>query len=139
MPSRIRKSPPPHQRSAKHGKWISMTLNLAAQHGLLEGDKTAHVSVRVNPALLDAAKRETGIASTTDLVEYALAYLATPDPVAGIMAETYGDLGPDHRDPRKEAPSFRAGRNCGAAPAPGSYGIVWFLVGLTGLGSGPVS
>lgn len=72
-------------------------LENARSAGLLSGDKTAHVSVRTTGALLAAAKERTGIESTTELVELALAALALPDPVTRYMNEHYGALGPDHR------------------------------------------
>jgi hypothetical protein len=72
-------------------------LDDAREAGLLSGDKDAHVSVRTTGALLAAAKRRTGIESTTELVELALAAMALPDPVTRYMSEHYGALGPDHR------------------------------------------
>ncbi|MFL5118173.1 MAG: hypothetical protein ACJ8DG_21375 [Microvirga sp.] len=65
--------------------------------GLLGGGKTAHVSFRAPPALVEAAKRETGVNSPTDLGILALAVLAQPDPVAEFMKRTRGRLGADHR------------------------------------------
>ena len=68
----------------------------ARQAGLLDG-KTEHVSFRVPKALIDAAKRETGLRSTTELGLVALATLARPDPVAAAMRRTRGSLGPSHK------------------------------------------
>jgi hypothetical protein len=67
----------------------------ARQAGLLD-DKTEHVSFRAPKALIDAAKRETGVQSTTELGLVALATLARPDPVAAAMRRTRGSLGPSH-------------------------------------------
>ena len=53
--------------------------------GLLGGGETEHVSFRAPPALVEAAKRETGVNSPTDLGILALAVLAQPDPVAEFM------------------------------------------------------
>ena len=64
--------------------------------GLLDGDKSEHVSFRAPPALVEAAKRETGVTSTSDLGMLALAMLAQPDPVAAFFKRTEGRLGPDH-------------------------------------------
>lgn len=72
-------------------------LEEAKSSGLLAGDKTAHVSIRTTHALIAAAKERTGIESTTELVELALATLALPDPVTRYMVDTYGALGPDHQ------------------------------------------
>ena len=63
--------------------------------GLLEGAESEHVSMRVPPALLEAAKRTTGITSTIELGTLALAMLAQPDPVVAVM-KTKGRLGKDH-------------------------------------------
>ena len=71
-------------------------LDEARAAGLLAGDKTAHVSIRTTEALLEAAKRQSGISSTTELVETALATLAMPDPVSRYMLENIGVLGKDH-------------------------------------------
>jgi len=51
-------------------------LEDARQAGLLEGEKTAHVSFRAPPALVDAARRESGVTSVTELGILALAMLA---------------------------------------------------------------
>lgn len=94
-------SPRPGRRVATPGA-ASMAPAYAAilaearRAGLLDGDKTEHVSFRVPPALLEAAKRETGLTSTTELGLLALALLAQPDPVAGFMRRTRGSLGKDH-------------------------------------------
>ncbi len=50
----------------------------AKEAGLLSGDNS-HVGARVPRHLINAAKARTGIASTTDLVEYALAKVALED------------------------------------------------------------
>jgi hypothetical protein len=50
-----------------------------AEHaGLLSGERSEHLSVRTTRALVTEAKRRTGISSNTELVEMALAALATP-------------------------------------------------------------
>ena len=72
-------------------------LDEARAAGLLSGEKRAHVSVRTTGALLDAARRETGVTSTTELVELALATLALPDPLGRFMTDRYGELGVDHQ------------------------------------------
>lgn len=67
-------------------------LDNARHAGLLDGDKTEHVSFRAPPALVEAARRATGIESTTELGLAALATLAAPDPVAEFMKRTWGRL-----------------------------------------------
>ena len=71
-------------------------LEEAARAGLLAGEKSEHVSFRAPPALVEAAKRETGITSTSELGMLALAMLAQPDPVVAFFRRTEGRLGPDH-------------------------------------------
>jgi hypothetical protein len=68
----------------------------ARRAGLLDGEESEHVSFRAPPALVEAAKREAGITSTTELGVLALAMLARPDPVAAFFRRTEGQLGPDH-------------------------------------------
>jgi hypothetical protein len=70
-------------------------LEEARQAGLL-GDKTEHVSFRAPKALVDAAKPQTGLRSTTELGLVALAAFARPDPVAATIRRTRGSLGPLH-------------------------------------------
>ena len=71
-------------------------LEEARQAGLLDGEKTEHVSFRAPPALVEAAKREAGITSTSELGVLALALLARPDPFKDFFKRTRGRLGPDH-------------------------------------------
>ncbi len=71
-------------------------LEDARRAGLLDGDRTEHLSFRAPKALVEAAKRESGIDSPTDLGILALALLAQPDPVASFLKRTYGKLGAGH-------------------------------------------
>jgi len=71
-------------------------LDEARRAGLLDGEKTEHVSFRASPALVEAAKREAGVTSTSELGVLALAMLAGPDPVAAFFQRTEGQLGPEH-------------------------------------------
>ncbi len=71
-------------------------LEEARRAGLLDGDKTEHVSFRAPPALIEAAKRESGVASPTELGILALATLAQPDPAAAFLKRTRGRLGETH-------------------------------------------
>lgn len=76
---------------------FATVLEEARAAGLLEGEKSEHVSFRAPPALIKAAKREAGVASTTELGLLALALLAQPDPVVSAMRRTRGRLGSDHQ------------------------------------------
>ena len=71
-------------------------LEDARRAGLLEGEKTAHISFRAPPALVEAAKRESGVASLTELGILALAMLAQPDPAAAFFKRSRGRLGEGH-------------------------------------------
>lgn len=71
-------------------------LEEARQNGLLDGERSDHVSFRAPPALVEAAKRETGMSSTSELGVLALAMLARPDPIAAFFRRTEGRLGTDH-------------------------------------------
>jgi len=75
---------------------MSHLIDEAAVAGLLAGEKSEHVTARTTRALLAAARRQTGIASVSKLIEVALAALALPDPVARFMREHRGELGRDH-------------------------------------------
>ena len=69
----------------------------ARDAGLLEGEKIDLVSFQVPRALLEAAQRESGIASSSDLALTALAILAQRDPVTEYLRKFRGTLGPDHK------------------------------------------
>jgi hypothetical protein len=75
---------------------LASVLEEARLAGLFDGEKTEHVSFRAPPALVEAAKREAGVGSTSELGIMALAMLARPDPVAAFFRRTEGRLGPDH-------------------------------------------
>ncbi len=74
----------------------AVALEDARRAGLLDGDKTEHVSFRAPLALIEAAKRESGVASPTELGILALATLAQPDPAAAFLKRTRGRLGEAH-------------------------------------------
>jgi hypothetical protein len=84
----------------RRGRSLAMgaaaALEDAHRAGLLDGEKTAHVSFRAPPALVEAAKRESGVTSMTELGVVALAMLAQPDPVAAFLKRTRGRLGRTH-------------------------------------------
>ena len=72
-------------------------LEEARQAGLLDGERTEHLSFRAPKALIDAAMRESGATKPTELGILALAMLAQPDPVANFLEQTRGLLGADHQ------------------------------------------
>jgi hypothetical protein len=74
-----------------------VAIDEARATGLLDGEKTAHVSFRAPQALIDAAMRESGATKMTELGILALATLAQPDPVAAYLKQTRGALGAGHQ------------------------------------------
>jgi hypothetical protein len=86
-------------RSAAAGRRIgaSIVMEEARRAGLLDGDRTEHLSFRAPKALIEAAKRESGVTGPTELGLLALAMLAQPDPTAHFLKETRGKLGADHQ------------------------------------------
>ena len=76
---------------------VAIVMEDARRAGLLDGDKTEHVSFRAPKALIEAAKRASGATKPTELGLLALATLAQPDPTAKFMKRTRGKLGADHQ------------------------------------------
>lgn len=75
----------------------AVVLEEARRAGLLDGDRTEHISFRAPKALVEAAKRESGATKLTELGLLALAMLAQPDPAARFLKETSGKLGAEHQ------------------------------------------
>ena len=88
MPNGHDLAPPPPSMGAA-------LIDEAREAGLLD-DKTGHARFRAPRALIEVAKRETGLRPATELGLAALALLARPDPVAAAMKRTRGTLGPSH-------------------------------------------
>jgi hypothetical protein len=61
----------------------------ARQSGLLEG-KGSRIGGRVSPILVEQAKRQTGITTDTDLIEFALATVALEDKFAESFKKSRG-------------------------------------------------
>lgn len=87
---------PGKSRKTTSAPALAAALDDARRAGLLDGEKTEHLSFRAPKALIEAAKRESGIESPTDLGILALATLAQPDPVAALLKRTHGKLGAGH-------------------------------------------
>jgi hypothetical protein len=66
-------------------------VEAAEDAGLLDGDNS-HVGARVPQRLLNEAKARSGIASTTDLVEYALAKVALEDDFGAKLVARKGSV-----------------------------------------------
>jgi hypothetical protein len=61
---------------------------LAAEQSGLLSEKGSRIGGRVSPALVRQAKRQTGIETDTDLIEFALATVALEDNFAGAFKES---------------------------------------------------
>jgi hypothetical protein len=75
MPDNPKSSDPDQDPVVLRRKAVS---EAAQQAGLLEG-QTSRVQARITQSLLTAAKERSGIASDTELLEYALAKVAIED------------------------------------------------------------
>lgn len=68
-------------------------MRAAEQSGLLSG-KSGRIGGRVSPILIEQAKRQTGIAADTELIEFALATVALEDNFAKAFKESRGKVDP---------------------------------------------
>ena len=87
------KRPRKHRRPPEAAR-IEEALALARQQGLLGGPKTRVIRARTNPALVDEAKKRTGIQSDTELIEAALAALAVNDHFIDWLIANRGTVDP---------------------------------------------
>ena len=80
-----------------HGESLRrrMVRREAASAGLTGGDKTARIAGRVTPALLAAAREKSGIASDTELLEYALSKVALEDDFGEKLLRLKGSIPKD--------------------------------------------
>ncbi len=69
-------------------------MQAARQSGLL-GEKEGRIGGRVSPLLVEQAKRQTGIHTDTDLIEFALATVALEDQFAKTFIESRGKIDPE--------------------------------------------
>lgn len=88
-PKRSRRRRPPPE--AIH---VEQAVAIARQQGLLGGPKTRVIRARTSVALVDEAKRRTGIQSDTELIEAALAALATHDDFGEWLISQRGTVDP---------------------------------------------
>jgi hypothetical protein len=88
------------QRNAKTGEFVvskarfEAVMLAAEQSGLLSG-KSGRIGGRVSPALVEQAKRQSGIETDTDLIEFALATIALEDDFAEMFKRSRGKVGPE--------------------------------------------
>ncbi len=69
-------------------------MQAAERSGLL-GEKSGRIGGRVSSALVKQAKRQTGIETDTDLIEFALATVALEDNFAEVFKKSRGKVDPD--------------------------------------------
>jgi hypothetical protein len=87
-------------RMAKTGRFVLIdparrkaVLSAAEKSGLL-GEKSARIGGRISPALLEQAKKQTGISTDTDLIEFALANVALEDEFSKAFDKVRGTVDP---------------------------------------------
>jgi hypothetical protein len=68
-------------------------MRAAEKSGLLN-EKGGRIGGRVSPALVRQAKRQTGIETDTDLIEFALATVALEDNFADVFKASRGKVDP---------------------------------------------
>lgn len=72
-----------------------LVLDAARAEGLVGEDKDTRISGRVRRRLVEAAKRRCGVASDTELIEYALARVALEDDFGERLVARKGTIPPD--------------------------------------------
>jgi len=87
------------QRDTKTGHVVSKArfeavMRAAEQSGLLR-EKSSRIGGRVSSALVRQAKRQTGIETDTDLIEFALATVALEDNFAEAFKQSRGQVDPE--------------------------------------------
>lgn len=87
-------------RPAKTGKRVVVSaarfeaVMKAAEHSGLLGEKSARIGGRISPALLEQARKQTGIQTDTDLIEFALANVALDDDFGQTFEKIRGTVDP---------------------------------------------
>ncbi|WP_246677079.1 MULTISPECIES: hypothetical protein [unclassified Mesorhizobium] len=90
----------PGEPFLKTGKFVSVSsarfeaIMKAAENSGLLGDKSRRIGSRISPALVEKAKKQTGIATDTDLIEFALASVALYDDFGQSFRKTRGTVDP---------------------------------------------
>jgi hypothetical protein len=68
---------------------------LAAERSGLLSEKTSRIAGRVSPALLEQARKQTGIRGDTDLIAFALASVALEDKFGEAFKQSRGKVPAD--------------------------------------------
>lgn len=82
------------QLTITHGTQVEAVVAAAQRSGLLQ-EKSGRIGGRVSPALVERAKARTGIATDTDLIEFALANIALEDRFAETFKAVRGKVDPE--------------------------------------------
>lgn len=88
-------------RDVKTGKFVAANkarfdaVMRAAEHSGLLGEKSKRIGGRISPALIEQAKKHTGIETDTDLIEFALANVALDDDFGSVFRKTRATVDPD--------------------------------------------
>ena len=69
-------------------------MKAAARSGLLS-EKSSRIGGRISPALIEQAKKQTGIETDTDLIEFALASVALEDNFSEVFKKSRGKVADD--------------------------------------------
>lgn len=83
-----------HERLSTSVKSRFHAVMEAAAHSGLLGEKSKRIGGRISPALIEQAKKHTGIETDTDLIEFALANVALDDEFAATFRRTRGTVDP---------------------------------------------
>jgi hypothetical protein len=76
-------------------RWRVETIMKAAEQSGLLKEKSSRIAGRVSPALVEEAKRRTGIEADTDLIAFALANVALQDNFAQVFKDAGGKVDAD--------------------------------------------
>ncbi len=90
----VTKQTPIKAASFKISKAQVTAVLLAAEKSGLLREKSSRIGGRISPALIKKAKKQTGIETDTDLIEFALANVALEDNFAEVFKTSRGKVDP---------------------------------------------
>lgn len=73
---------------------VRSVMRAADRAGML-GEKSHRIGGRISPALVEQAKKQTGIEADSDLIEFALANIALDDDFGRVLREVNDTVSPD--------------------------------------------
>lgn len=73
---------------------VHSVMRAADEAGML-GEKSHRIGGRISPTLVEQAKKQTGIETDSDLIEFALASVAIEDNFGRVLREVDGTVSPD--------------------------------------------